>query len=190
MAGVEKKARKRRRKLDKTTRRKLRANPRPPEREVFKAEDDVYAINIGQSEYREAFNTGDVERLLRVFAPGFVDMSERVPSFYDEDAPVVLRRRMTRLFEKFRAQLGQAVMTVQVFGETAYSFGLRQLTLEPKDGGPVRKANFRFFELWSKNEPGEWRLQMVMDNVEPPLALPEIELAMPWFRTEEVSDGG
>lgn len=162
---------------------------KPAETLAANIEDDVYAIHVGQSEYREAFNTGDVERLLRVFAPAFTDMSEGVPSFYDEDAPIILQRRMGLLFEKFRAYLGQAVMRVQVFGDMAYSFGLRELMLEPKDGGAARKANFRFFELWSKDEKGNWKLQMVMDNAEPPVALPEVELAVPWFGMKEAGGG-
>ena len=146
--------------------------------------EDVYAIHVAQSDYREAFNTGDVERLLRVFGPEFTDMSQGVPTFYGEDGPFVLRRRMTCLFAEFNARLGQAVMTVQVLGDTAYSFGLRQLTLEPKHGGPSKVANFRFLELWAKNEAGKWKLQMVIDNAEPPLALPDVELPIPWFHTK------
>jgi ketosteroid isomerase-like protein len=161
---------------------------RAVKRAIPKSEDDVYAIHVAQSEYREAFNTGDVERLLRVFGPGFTDMSEDVPSFYDEDSPVVLRRRMAQLFERYRSELGQAVMTVQVLGKTAYSFGLRQLTLHPRTGGPARTVKFRFFELWLKNDAGKWKLHMVIDNAEPPVALPEVELTMPWFGTEELGD--
>jgi ketosteroid isomerase-like protein len=146
--------------------------------------DNVYEIHVAQSEYREAFNTGDVERLLGVFGPDCTDMSEGVPTFYGEDGPFVLRRRMTRLFAEFNARLGQAVMTVQVLGDTAYSCGLRQLTLQPKRGGPAQVANFRFLELWGKNEAGKWKLQMVIDNAEPPLALPDLELPIPWFHTK------
>jgi len=38
--------------------------------------DDVYAINVAKSNYREGFNTGDVERVLSVFAPEFTGRSE------------------------------------------------------------------------------------------------------------------
>ena len=111
-------------------------------------------------------------------------MSEGVPTYFGDDSPLVLRRRMSRLFEKFDTRLGQAVMTVQVLGTTAYSYGLRQLTLQPKAGGPAKTARFRFLEMWEKNTAGEWKVGMVIDNAEPALALPEVEMAIPWFGTE------
>jgi hypothetical protein len=44
--------------------------------------DDVYAINVAKSNYREGFNTADVERVLSVFAPEFTDMSDSRPTRY------------------------------------------------------------------------------------------------------------
>ena len=38
--------------------------------------DDVYAINVAKSNYREGFDTADVERVLSAFAPEFTDMSD------------------------------------------------------------------------------------------------------------------
>ena len=54
--------------------------------------DDVYAINVAKSNYREGFNTADVERVLSVFAPEFTDMSDTLSSgCRDEASPVTGR---------------------------------------------------------------------------------------------------
>ena len=181
MSRVEKKARFAG-EIQKVVARKRRNPPRRVRKErPATRRNDAYEINVGQSEYREAFNTGDVERLLQVFGSQFTEMSHGVPSFYGDDSPIALRHRMTRLFEQFKAELRQAVNTVRVLGDTGYSYGVRQLTLQPKTGGRPRTAHFRFFELWSKNEAGEWKLQMVIDNAEPPVAFPDVELPVPWF---------
>ena len=49
--------------------------------------DDTYLINKAKSEFRDAYNRGDVDQLLSLFdEEGFTDMSEGNPSFFGEDA--------------------------------------------------------------------------------------------------------
>ena len=56
--------------------------------------NDTYLINIRKTEFRDAYNRGNVEQLLAVFdEEGFTDMSEGGPRLYDEDAREGLRRR-------------------------------------------------------------------------------------------------
>ena len=58
--------------------------------------DDTYLINAAKTEFRDAYNRGNVEQLLSVFdEEGFTDMSEDRPSLYDEDAREGLRQRAT-----------------------------------------------------------------------------------------------
>jgi ketosteroid isomerase-like protein len=42
--------------------------------------DDVYAIRLAKTELREAYNAGDVDRVLAIFADGYSDMSVGQPS--------------------------------------------------------------------------------------------------------------
>jgi len=53
--------------------------------------DDEEVISLAQTEFREAYNTGDVARLFSVFADSFIDMSEGVTSFYSTEAKTALR---------------------------------------------------------------------------------------------------
>ena len=57
--------------------------------------DDVYAINVAKSQFREGFNTGDSDLGALVFAPRFTDMSEGRPSRYGEDAGAQLSTLLT-----------------------------------------------------------------------------------------------
>ena len=60
--------------------------------------DDIYAINVAKSHYRDGYNTADVERVLSVFAPQFTDMSDGRPNRSGADARLRLRRLLEELF--------------------------------------------------------------------------------------------
>src|SRR6059058_284625 len=55
---------------------------------------DEYGISVAKTEYREGYNTGDVERILSVFADSFTNMSEGEPSFYGDEAKQALRQQL------------------------------------------------------------------------------------------------
>jgi len=143
--------------------------------------DDQTAILTSITEYREAFNTGDVERLLAVFSPAYTDMSFGVPSFFGDEAPTVLRRRMTKLFAEYTAEMRISVINVSVMGDTAYDCGWHILTLTPKAGGKPIKTRQRYLELWSRQADGSWRIRLYIDNLDLPPAMPEEEFAIPYL---------
>src|SRR6266404_3979279 len=59
--------------------------------------DDIYQINVAKTEFREAYNRGDVDQLLSVFGDeSIVDMSEDGPSRYDLAAREGLREDFRR----------------------------------------------------------------------------------------------
>jgi ketosteroid isomerase-like protein len=143
--------------------------------------DDQTAILTAITEYREAFNIGDVDRLLSVFGDGFTDMSFGVPSFYGDEAPQVLRRRMARLFEQYRAEMKISVMVVNVMGDTAFDYGWHILTLTPKSGGKSVISRQRFFELWARQADGSWKIQFYMDNPDLAPAMPDVDFEIPYL---------
>ena len=126
--------------------------------------DDVYAINVVKSNYREGFNTADVGRVLSVFAPEFTDMSSLRPTRYREDAGVKLRRFLAQLFVEYEAELKVIVLGISVFGNNAFDYGWHELTLKPRDGGEPVYRRTRYFELWSRQPDGDWRILRFMDN--------------------------
>jgi len=129
--------------------------------------DDTYLINAAKTEFREAYNRGDVEQLLSVFdEEGFTDMSEGGPSLYDEAAREGLRERATELFAQYEVKLTVIVIKIVVVGNLAYDYGWHEFTLKPKDEGKILRKRNRYFEVWRKNSSGQWRIFSFIDNAD------------------------
>jgi ketosteroid isomerase-like protein len=130
--------------------------------------DDVFAINVAKSNYREGFNTADVERVLSVFAPEFTDMSDSRPSRYRADAAATSRQSLSELFAEYEAKLNVIIIDISVFGNNAFDYGWHELTLKPRNGGAAVYRRTRYLELWSKQPQGDWRISQFIDNQDVP----------------------
>ena len=130
--------------------------------------DDVYAINVAKSNYREGFDTADVERVLSAFAPEFTDMSDSRPSRYRADAATKLRRSLAQLLGEYEAKLNVIIIDISVFGNDAVDYGWHELTLKPRKGGEPVYRRTRYFEIWSKQPNGDWKISKFMDNQDVP----------------------
>ena len=146
--------------------------------------DDVYKINVAKTEFREAYETGNVERLLSVFSPnGFTDMSEGGPSKYGPQAIATLRDRASQLFEKYSVKLTPIIIHIVVTGDTAYDYGWHEFTLMPKNGGETVRKRQRYFELWNKDATGNWTISLFINNAD---AREELNgYASHWFLSDE-----
>ena len=124
-----------------------------------------YAINIAKTEFREGYNTGDIDRVASVFnAGGFTDMSEGEPSKYGAEAAAVLRERLAELFSTYSVRMTPIIIDIVVTGNSAYDYGWHEFILTPKSGGePVRKRQ-RYFELWNRDGNGKWKIAMYFTN--------------------------
>ena len=139
--------------------------------------DDQYAISVAKTEYRDAYNSGDVDRLLAVFASQFTDCSEGEPSFYGDEAVRALRLRTRELFCQFQVELGVIIIDVVVKDDFAYDRGWHKVRLINKTTGAVSDTRYRYFEIWKK-ENDAWRITYIITNKElPPRMLPEEENA-------------
>jgi ketosteroid isomerase-like protein len=127
--------------------------------------DDTYQINVAKTEFREAYNRGDVSQLLSVFEDeGFTDMSEGHPNLYGLCAREELRERSTELFREYSVKLAVIINDIVVLGDTAYDFGWHEFTLEPKNGGETVRTRQRYLEVWKRNSSGEWKISIFMNN--------------------------
>jgi len=137
--------------------------------------DDQYAISQAKTEYRDAYNSGDVERLIRVFASGFTDCSEGEPSFYGEEGVRALRLRTQELFHKYKVALTVIIIDIVVKGDFAYDRGWHRVRLTEVKTGEVTDTKYRYFETWKK-ENGAWKIGYIITNKElPPRMFPEEE---------------
>lgn len=139
--------------------------------------DDQYAISVAKTKYREAYNTGDVDRLLSVFAEQFTDCSDGEPSFYGDEAARALRLRTRELFRRCKVELAVIIINIVVKDDFAYDWGWHKVRLINKESGAVNDTKYRYFETWKK-ENGDWKIAYVITNKElPPRMLSEEESA-------------
>jgi ketosteroid isomerase-like protein len=126
--------------------------------------DDLYAINVAKSEFRECFNLADPSRMLAIADPDLINFSDGQPSEFGGSGLDALETRLANLFERFTAKLVVTVIEIRLQGDVAYDFGWHELTLTPKDGGqPIRRRD-RYVDIWRRNKEGKWKLWMYMDN--------------------------
>jgi uncharacterized protein (TIGR02246 family) len=147
--------------------------------------DDVHAIRLAKTQLRDAYNTGDVDRLLAIFADGYSDMSVGQPSFYGAEAKAVLRHRARRLFARYRAKLAVTIISIRVQGPLAFDWGWHKLTLTLKKSGRSITTRNRYLEIWQKEADGKWRIAIFLDNLDHPPQMPprEVMTAMGRERT-------
>lgn len=132
------------------------------------------AISLAKTEYREGFNSGDVERVMSVYAPEFIDFSEDTPSFFADEAPKALRLRLGEMFSKYQAEMAVIIIDIAESGDSAVDFGWHKLTLTPKNGGEPVRLKYRYYETWKRQTGGNWKIDFVITNRElPPRMLPE-----------------
>ncbi len=143
------------------------------------AMNPVYEINVAKTKFREAYNAGNVDRLLAVFADEFTDMSAGAPSFFGADAKSVFRSRMTKLLQQHRGTLIVTIIAIRVFADTAFDYGWHTLTLTPRDGSKPITTRQRYFETWKRNSAGEWKIDLYIDNGDVVPMMPGSELPIP-----------
>jgi ketosteroid isomerase-like protein len=130
--------------------------------------DDVYAINVAKTEFREAYNTGNAERLLAILDSGLIDLSNGRCNGYGEDGRAALRSYLQDLFAKFDVRLVPIIIEIKVMGEVAVDYGWHELALTPKSGGEPIRTRTRYVDLWKKNKTGDWKLMILIDNADVP----------------------
>jgi ketosteroid isomerase-like protein len=130
--------------------------------------DDVYTINVAKTEIREAYNTGDVEKLLAVLDSDLIDFSDGRRAGYREGGKNALRMYLQDLFARYNAGLVPIIIEIKVMGEIALEYGWHELTLAPKCGGEPVATRARYLYVWRKDKAGKWKLAMLIDNADVP----------------------
>lgn len=128
--------------------------------------DDIFQINLAKTQFREAYNTADIDRLLSVFQEGFADMSDGFPSRFGPVAAVRLRERARELFATYNVNLVVIIDDILPLGEGIFEFGWHEFTLSPKNGGSQLHQRQRYFDLWRKDAEGRWKIQFTMSNAD------------------------
>jgi ketosteroid isomerase-like protein len=130
--------------------------------------DDTYAINVAKTEFREAFHTGDPDRIIALLDPGFVDFSDGRTCAFAQGAAEELKKHLTALFREYTVHLAPIIIEIRLVGDLAYDYGWHNFTLTPKQGGARIERHERYVDIWKKNTEGQWKLWMYMDNRDVP----------------------
>ena len=129
--------------------------------------DDLYAINSGKTEFREAINSGDPERLIALLDPAFVYMPDGVPTANGTDAADTLRAQFRELTAHYYVQLVPVIIEIRIQDSVAWDYGWQTWRKTPRQGGSQVTVKDRYANVWRKNERGEWKLWMYMSNALP-----------------------
>jgi ketosteroid isomerase-like protein len=149
--------------------------------------DDIYRINVAITEFREAYNTADIDRLLAVLHEDFVDMSEEFTSGFGVTGKARLRARVTELVAEYSVKFVPIIIDIVAAGDFMFDFCWHEFTLTPKLGGEVIQRRRRYFELWQKNSAGAWKIKYFMNNSD----VAEVFNGQKtrWFRSEDHPQG-
>ncbi len=128
--------------------------------------EDRYAINLAKTELREGYNSGDVERVLAVFADRFTDMRDGQASFWNVDAKTMQRSRLERLFREYEVELTPVIIDIEIFGDLAVAHGWHHLKSLPKAGGAMELKSTRYVEVWKRCSAGIWQIVLFLDNAD------------------------
>jgi len=135
--------------------------------------DDIYAINVAKSRFREGFNLGDEEQVLSIYDDAFADMSFAMPSFYSSDAKDVFRARLKRLFRGYCAEMAVIIIDVVFNGDKAMDWGWHVLKLTSKTSAENLLVRTRYFETWRRDPIKGWLVTSFIDNLDLTPQLPE-----------------
>ena len=130
--------------------------------------NDAHAISVAQSELREGYNSGDIERILSVFDEGFTNMSDGDCSFFFGEGKQSLREQLGKLFVAYRVEMAVVIIDITVLGDFAYDWGWHKLTLTPRQGGEPVRLKMRYFQTWKRQPDGGWKISFLISNREHP----------------------
>jgi hypothetical protein len=84
--------------------------------------DDLYAINVAKTEFREAFNHGDPSRILAIADPELISFSDHQPSEFGESGLASLNRRLEKIFADYIAKLSVIAIEIRIQSD-AHGYG-------------------------------------------------------------------
>ena len=104
-------------------------------------------------------------------------------SKYGQEARAVLRGRAEQRFVDYTVKLNIIIIKVVIQGDTARDYGWHEWILTPKAGGPVVRKRERYFELWTRERDGSWRISFFLNNAD---VREQVGSSVSrWFMTEE-----
>ncbi len=136
--------------------------------------DDRYAINAAKTEFREAFNAGDANRIIAILDPAFVYMADGHALARGVGAGDAIRAHFRDLLARYEVELFPIIIDIHIESGVAYDYGWHIWKKTPRNGRPTVTTKDRYVDIWRKNSKGEWKLCMYINNTDVPMQMPAI----------------
>jgi hypothetical protein len=75
------------------------------------------------------------------------------------------------------------IIDMVIHGDTARDYGWHEWILTPKAGGSSLRKRERYFEQWTREPDGSWRICFFLNNADVPEQIGSS--VSRWFKTEE-----
>jgi uncharacterized protein (TIGR02246 family) len=124
---------------------------------------DALAITHLVTEWADAFNAGDMDRLMALYGPDVVYMYQDGPTDIGKTS---LATGYQAMLDRNNGHLSPHIDEISVFGKIAFLRGTFQLTMTPKTGGKPYETHRRLLEILHKEHDGTWRVIRGMNNVD------------------------
>jgi ketosteroid isomerase-like protein len=121
-------------------------------------------IRRAVKEFVDAFNAGDMTRILGIITDDFIDMSAGGPTRTGQAAKEHFLSRVADMHTKFSPNLVVLIDEIQVTLDWAYQRGSLVVTLVPRAGGDTSHIRQRYLEIWRRGRDAKWRIAIEMDN--------------------------
>lgn len=118
------------------------------------------------SEWEEAANRADVERLVGIYAPDAVILPPGGPVIQGSET---IRELFRQEFESFDTKLAFTTQAIEVDGDMAFRRGRYVWRGTPRLSGQAVETTNKFLEVWRRQPDGSWRIAVDMWNPSEPV---------------------
>ena len=140
--------------------------------EAVSTQADVQAIDSLRAWFAEAMTAGDVDGMMSNYAEDAVDMPPNEPALTGKAA---IRARHEGFRDQYVIALDNPSEEIMVMGEVGILRGSYDITLEPREDGPVIRDSGKYLVTWLRQADGAWLAAHEIWNSDNPL--PEAPLA-------------
>ncbi|MEE9207618.1 MAG: DUF4440 domain-containing protein [Gemmatimonadota bacterium] len=134
--------------------------------EAASTQADVEAIDSLRVWFAEAMTAGDVDGMMSNYVEDAVEMPPNEPALTGKGA---IRARHEMFRDQYVIRLDNPSDETMVVGDVAILRGSYDITLEPREDGPVIRDNGKYLVTWLRQADGAWLAAHEIWNTDNPL---------------------
>ncbi len=134
--------------------------------EAVSTQADVQAIDSLRAWFAEAMTAGDVDGMMDNYAEDAVEMPPNEPALTGKAA---IRARHEGSRDQYVISLDNPSQEIIVMGDVGILRGSYDITLDPREDGPVIRDNGKYIVTWRRQADGAWLAAHEIWNSDNPL---------------------